>query len=118
MLMVPVMRGRSVRPGRLLSDADKFHILVGVTVSLCVSYYVKMMELCPFDHSTYDIMKTYSFIELITLSEEFHCSCDKSSTSLNRSNKFIVSIKRNLYQLFQIFFNATSQPYKIRTPEQ
>lgn len=92
MLMVPVMRGRSVKPGRLLSDADKkFHVLVGVIVSLCVSY-VKMMELCPFDHSTYDIMKTYSFIELITLSEEFHCLCDKSSTSLNRSNKFIVNL--------------------------
>lgn len=58
MLVVPVMRGRWVKPGRLLLDADKkFHILVGVIVSLCVSD-VETMELCPFDHSTYDIMKT------------------------------------------------------------
>lgn len=63
-LMVTVTRGRSVNPGRLLSDADKkFYILVGVIVAPCVSF-VEMMELCPFDHSTYDIMKTYSFIEL------------------------------------------------------
>lgn len=35
-LMVTVMRDRSVKPGRLLSDADKkFYILVGVIVSLC-----------------------------------------------------------------------------------
>lgn len=35
-LMVTVMRDRSVKPGRLLSDTDKkFYILVGVIVSLC-----------------------------------------------------------------------------------
>lgn len=70
---------------------------------MCVSF-VQMTELCPSDHSTYNIMKIEAFCrELITLPERFYYSRDESPALSNSSDEFIVSLKMNLYQMFQIF---------------